>query len=961
MIIRRVNPFFWLQPNAAFVLRPSRKRTLLAGVVCALSFISTASLAYAGATQAGSKASTSKPAGCWKLVEVWRGDSSGQRPYPDGKFAAAQPSADGKTSTTKDFQVADGVFTADYLSENPSVNYRSSYKGSIRWTPPPRQANPGSAWKTAIQLKIFNVTGDGFYLRSKFSANDHDFNRTFPNPVFVEASANTTNQAVESAFSMTFPGPARAADLQVIIAVDCDASGGFLRIEYRYKWVEGDQVDIEVTMATPSVGAALRAGFAVLAAEPAADQHRVFAVVKNLSKTSKAKDIQVQLWLGRPGEAGSRTVGKPETIPEIDFNEFQSSAWAIPVWPLEGNVDKAPLYVQAVSATQIDPNPGNNIAPCGEVSISFAHNGRRAYSYPTDAYTFPNYGSKQGLGDLVEAWLTTITGQMDEDPKLAELYQRLLYPPLYVRFMEYLKEASDAGGHCYGLCATSSLYFLDDSLRPVPKPTRDLTRSEASFNIAVYQRAQMNSIFMYLMTGHMREQNAKPEETVDRVRASLRDGRKPMMVILSGDNDAHAVLAYKIVDVLKDGKTQNTLYVYDPNTPPPILGNDVLTYLYVLNGGDAVFWPAYTNYQDWVKRWGVQTAQREIPLNEVNAVIPELKQLITQTAELLNSGHKLMVVLRCPAEAVFMDSSGRTTGIRNGSVVKGIPGAEVLASGEEKIFLLPAGNEYSLSVTRRGQGNIDLDIITPGGGVALGLVSFPRMSVTSSTGGTLRIGADNSVSDLTVGTVRQLAATLVRLDGDRPTFTRVNGRPASALEKPDAEKMAGEWKDRGNRFAADGNIPDSERCYRRALEIAPRFAVAWYDLGRLNHVEKKDFKEAERLYRKSLEIDPRHALSYEALGLLYFNALNNCPEAERCFRKAVELDPRYVNAWLNLGQVSDKCRHDPGEAERCFRKAIEFEPRGAFAWKCLGLVLKAQGRMADADVCFQKYRELGGK
>ena len=75
--------------------------------------------------------------------------------------------------------------------------------------------------------------------------------------------------------------------------------------------------------------------------------------------------------------------------------------------------------------------------------------------------------------------------------------------------------------------------------------------------------------------------------------------------------------------------------------------------------------------------------------------------------------------------------------------------------------------------------------------------------------------------------------------------------------------------------------------------------------------EESEIEEAMVSYRKAIEIRPDFADAYFALGLAV-KLLGMVEEAMASYRKAIEIRPDFADAYLNLGNVLK----EKGEIER---------------------------------------------
>jgi len=65
---------------------------------------------------------------------------------------------------------------------------------------------------------------------------------------------------------------------------------------------------------------------------------------------------------------------------------------------------------------------------------------------------------------------------------------------------------------------------------------------------------------------------------------------------------------------------------------------------------------------------------------------------------------------------------------------------------------------------------------------------------------------------------------------------------------------------------------------------------------------QKKLDEAIACYKKAIEIDPKHAFAYINLGEA-LRAQKKLPEAIAAYQKAIEINPKHASAYNNLGNV----------------------------------------------------------
>lgn len=75
-------------------------------------------------------------------------------------------------------------------------------------------------------------------------------------------------------------------------------------------------------------------------------------------------------------------------------------------------------------------------------------------------------------------------------------------------------------------------------------------------------------------------------------------------------------------------------------------------------------------------------------------------------------------------------------------------------------------------------------------------------------------------------------------------------------------------------------------------------------------------------------------------------------EAEAELQKTVAEWPQLSGAWLNLAKVQLKLQQAE-DAERSLRQAVAVNENNVFAWNTLGVLLRDEGRFAEAEKAYQ--------
>lgn len=164
----------------------------------------------------------------------------------------------------------------------------------------------------------------------------------------------------------------------------------------------------------------------------------------------------------------------------------------------------------------------------------------------------------------------------------------------------------------------------------------------------------------------------------------------------------------------------------------------------------------------------------------------------------------------------------------------------------------------------------------------------------------------------------------------------------------------------GNRLFDDNQTELAIEAYKRAVEINPDFAEAYFKMGvafaliekealrtgtgeivpgettagkPVKHNSEKMFEKAVTAYKKLIVASPDDAASHFNLGRAY-NKLNKDEEAEKSLETAVKLKPEDVEYQTALGEVRIKLAKYH-EALTPLKKALELDPENAEAEELL--------------------------
>ena len=113
------------------------------------------------------------------------------------------------------------------------------------------------------------------------------------------------------------------------------------------------------------------------------------------------------------------------------------------------------------------------------------------------------------------------------------------------------------------------------------------------------------------------------------------------------------------------------------------------------------------------------------------------------------------------------------------------------------------------------------------------------------------------------------------------------------------------WFQRASEWDGDPERWESAvDAYQRVLDMDPRYAAAWNNLGLLHH-RMGQYERAGECYRAALEADDTCCQAAFNLGSLHED-LGDFPVAVHWYRRALELDTDYADAHFNLAGVLAK-------------------------------------------------------
>ncbi len=176
----------------------------------------------------------------------------------------------------------------------------------------------------------------------------------------------------------------------------------------------------------------------------------------------------------------------------------------------------------------------------------------------------------------------------------------------------------------------------------------------------------------------------------------------------------------------------------------------------------------------------------------------------------------------------------------------------------------------------------------------------------------------------------------------------------SAFAPKDAKKAY----EKGREAAKKNKLPDAERELQKAVDLYPKYAVAWYELG-LVHQQQKQLDDARKCYAESLKADSKYVNPYAQLARLAA-ADQNWEQTAEYSGKLLKLNPYFSPEVYFYGAVANLNLKNLDAAEEQAREGLKLDPknRNPRMNQVLGVVLAQKQDFKGAAESMKSYLKL---
>lgn len=173
-----------------------------------------------------------------------------------------------------------------------------------------------------------------------------------------------------------------------------------------------------------------------------------------------------------------------------------------------------------------------------------------------------------------------------------------------------------------------------------------------------------------------------------------------------------------------------------------------------------------------------------------------------------------------------------------------------------------------------------------------------------------------------------------------------------------APKKARKEYEKAQQLIAKGKVEEAQKQLEAAVAEYPKYAVAWYDLGRLQQ-SSHDVESARKSYEAAIAADSKYVNPYDSLAGLAFEQSKWQEAADRS-KQAVDLNPvEFPSSWLYNAYANYHLKKQD-LAEKSAKEVVKLDGAHKYAQieTLLAQICADRGDYAGAAQHLQAYLQL---
>jgi tetratricopeptide (TPR) repeat protein len=90
--------------------------------------------------------------------------------------------------------------------------------------------------------------------------------------------------------------------------------------------------------------------------------------------------------------------------------------------------------------------------------------------------------------------------------------------------------------------------------------------------------------------------------------------------------------------------------------------------------------------------------------------------------------------------------------------------------------------------------------------------------------------------------------------------------------------------------------------FQKTVDINPAYVQAWYNMGQICMIKKRDFSKALHCFDRATAVRPDYVSAHHQKGIV-FELMGDIQKAMECWKRTLELDPDNKQALDNIKRL----------------------------------------------------------